>query len=282
MHIHTLRSGLLVIVPSIALLAAQACTSADNPEPASGVDAGGDATVPGTDASPHDGALADAANDDSQASNDAAPSDAGANDAALNVDADPWADADTNCADYGNETGTAVTVRIRNDRATPIYIGTTTPDCQYHVGFDLVDSADASLTAALQVNNRCTDFQSNPECPTTSCQPVIVTKIAPDGGTHDIGWPGTVFDARYMAKSCYADAGCATGPCMIERRSPPATVRVTTFPSFYCDGGNCFDCTNGATSCNVFGAVGGTSGAATTTSVPYDGGTGVYVVGVGP
>lgn len=283
--------GLALLLSSAALLVVEACTSSDDGGTLPSVDGGGcanalclDATFPGSDAASSDGSAAS----DSSAQNDAgradaAPNDGGITDAGPQGDADPWTDADTNCAHYADQGSQAVTVRIRNNRTTPIYIGTPTPDCQFHVGFDLFDSADASLTTALQIANRCSDFENNPVCPSSSCQPTTVTKIAPNGGTYDIGWPGTVFDARFMAKSCYADAGCATGPCMQERAAPPADIRVTSYPSYYCDGGTCFDCTNGAlTSCTLFGSVGGTSGAPTTSTKAYDGGSGIFIVDVGP
>ena len=250
--------SLALLVPTAALLVIAACGE-DSSSSSGGLDGGGcglEVCFDGSSSKPDGTTPTPPPGDDGSAPNDAGG------------DADPWADADTVCSNYTTPATTSPkSVKIRNLRTSPIYLGLSLPSCEYRLGFEFRDQADAAIPAS-QTGRSCGDYQAS--CPSPpACAVNVVTKIERDGGTYDIGWPGTIFPQRYMAKSCYADAGCATGPCQQEVAAPNGDVRVVAYTGFYCDGGACFDCNAGVSgNCTVFQA-NGTQGTTLTVDKAY-------------
>jgi len=152
------------------------------------------------------------------------------------------------------------TVRVVNSTGGNVFLGPTTPACEFQIGFTLEDSGGKPLKIVQNsCDFRCGDLQ-DPSSSSCTCDPSCTGSpitLLKDGAHFDLGWPGTVFEIEKMPTKCFADSTCAGTPCIVETVPPagPLTVTVAAYTAPACSSGPCTLCTPGATgNCTVFGA----------------------------
>lgn len=186
------------------------------------------------------------------------------------------ASASASCSDFAPPAPATAptTVRLVNSTGSAVYLGPTTPLCDFDIGFTAEDSRGNPLKLAQgNCELRCDDLQQGTSCTCgTGCFGPPITLLA--AGAHwDIGWPGTVFDVKQMPAKCFADPSCADKTCLVEKAAPTGTVTLhaAAYTQPVCPGGPCTSCTPGATgNCTIFGAT-NVTGTAITGSATWTG-----------
>jgi hypothetical protein len=261
------RSVVLLLALPLTLATAPGCGSSDSQRKA-GTDAGttggadgsggrsgggGTAANGGAGGNGEDAAVGGASNGGTQASGGTQSTGGARSDAAAPPSDAGHADASDGapvlaCSDYapGQPQISPTSVRLYNNTANNIYIGSTAATCNFVIGFTLEDSHGAPLKVVADACDfTCSTLQEQGcACP-PGCNVQIVTLLAP-GKYKEVGWTGTIFATEKMPRSCYLDSTCDNTTCLVEQSAPTGiTARASAYTAATCSGGPCVDCTPG-------------------------------------
>lgn len=158
------------------------------------------------------------------------------------------------CADYLDQSGQEVTVRIKNETSAPVFMGGSN-DCGPVEVFAVKDptGADVKLFAG-GCGHTCEALQQHGNYCTGACMMPALIRIDP-GGHYDRKWSGTVFEQKQMPSECYVDLNTAMDSCEQRVAAPAGDYGFFTSAatSASCNGGSCDCAPNAAGSCEIAG-----------------------------